>query len=279
MMGMERILSESRRATVVLSAVLLLIGFMLVRLIFWRQEATLKHVQQMEGEMRRRQELSALGEMAAGVAHEIRNPLNAISMGLQSLAIQGGETSESTVNSSVELLETLRREVTSINRIVSEFLSVSRPESLEVEEFDSAGLLDHVSKLLHQSAAEQGVEVRLDKEGAGCRVSGDRDKLTQALLNVCVNALEACDSGGVMTLRLLCRKALARIEVADTGSGIKPQDQVNLFRPHFTTKEKGLGLGLFLAQRILQAHGGNLFLEKSSSRGTTMVLTVPRASD
>jgi two-component system sensor histidine kinase HydH len=217
--------------------------------------------------------------MAAGVAHEIRNPLNAISMGLQSLAIQGGETADSTAKSSVELLETLRREVASINRIVSEFLSVSRPENLEVEELNAAELLDHVCSLLHQTAAEQGVEVRLDKGGSGCRVSGDRDKLTQALLNVCVNALEACDTGGVITLRLICRKDLARIEVDDTGPGISPEDKINLFRPHFTTKEKGLGLGLFLAQRILQAHGGNLFLEKSSSQGTTMVLTVLRASD
>jgi signal transduction histidine kinase len=275
MVGMERILAESRKATVLLSIVMLLVGFLLVRLILWRQEATLRRVQQMEDEVRRGQELAALGEMAAGVAHEIRNPLNAISMGLQSLAIQIDKSGQLEEDSGGQLLQTLRREVGSINRIVSEFLVLSRPENLQLERLDPGELVDHIARLLQQAAVDQGVEVRLVKEGYGWFIEGDRDKLTQALLNVAVNSLEACDSGGVVTLHLSHQKERVHIEVIDTGPGVEPENQANLFRPHFTTKEKGLGLGLFLAKRIVQAHGGNLYLGGSSARGTRMVMTIP----
>jgi len=273
-LAMEKLLATSRRWTILLSALLFVVGFALVRLIVWRQERTLMRMREMEEEIRRREELSALGEMAAGVAHEIRNPLNAISMGLQSLALEGGEGKG---QGSPELLETMRREVARINRIVNEFLSVSRPLGLHVEALNLNDVVDHVAGVLRQTGGDHGPAVRVDLPGSPVRVNGDRDKLTQALLNLGINALEACAGRGEVTMRISPQKKRVRIEVSDTGPGVPPEHQPGLFRPHFTTKEKGLGLGLFIAQRIVQTHGGSVALGETSQRGTTMVLTLPVA--
>jgi signal transduction histidine kinase len=273
-LAMETLLSTSRRWTVLLSALLCVVGFGLVRLIVWRQERTLLRVREMEEEMRRREELSALGEMAAGVAHEIRNPLNAISMGLQSLAIEGGEGKG---QRSSQLLEIMRREVARINRIVGEFLSLSRPVSPPVEVVNLSELAEHIAGLLRQAGGRDGLIVQTDLPGVSVHLSGDRDRLTQALLNLGINAMEACAGRGEVTVRIVPQKKRVRIEVSDTGSGIPPEHQPHLFRPHFTTKEKGLGLGLFIAQRIVQAHGGTVDLGETSPRGTTMVMTLPVA--
>jgi signal transduction histidine kinase len=271
---MEKLLSTSRKWTVLLSALLFVVGFGLVRLIVWRQERTLLRVREMEEEIRRREELSVLGEMAAGVAHEIRNPLNAISMGLQSLALEGGEGKG---QGSPELLGTMRREVSRINRIVDEFLSVSRPATLHVEAVNFGDLVEHIAGLLRQTGGDHGPTVRTDLPGFPVHVNGDRDKLTQALLNLGINAMEACAGRGEVTVRISAQKKRVRIEVSDTGPGVPPAHQPHLFQPHFTTKEKGLGLGLFIAQRIVHAHGGTVALGESSSRGTTMVMTLPVA--
>jgi signal transduction histidine kinase len=269
---MEKLISEGRRWTILLGAVLFVVGFGLVRLILWRQERTLLRMQEMEQEIRRREELSVLGEMAAGVAHEIRNPLNAISMGLQSLALGGDEAGG---EGATGLLETMRREVTRINRIVSDFLAVSRPLSARPDPVNLGDVVEHVAGLLGQAAAEGAVEVRTEVPPTPAYFAGDRDKLTQALLNLGINALEACNTEGVVTLRLVSQKGRARIEVSDTGAGVAPEHRPHLFRPHFTTKEKGLGLGLFIAQRIVEAHGGTLALGEGSKRGTTMLVTLP----
>jgi signal transduction histidine kinase len=273
-LAMEKLLATSRRWTILLSALLFFVGFGLVRLIVWRQERTLLRVREMEEEIRRREELSALGEMAAGVAHEIRNPLNAISMGLQSLALEGGEGRG---QESPELLETMRREVARINRIVNEFLSVSRPVSLHVEALNLGDVVDHIADVLRQTGGDHGPTVRTDLPGFPVRVNGDRDKLTQALLNLGINAMEACAGQGEVTMRISPQKKRVRIEVSDTGPGVPPAHQPHLFRPHFTTKERGLGLGLFIAQRIVQAHRGTIALGETSHRGTTMVIILPMA--
>jgi signal transduction histidine kinase len=273
-LAMEKLLAASRRWTVLLSALLFVVGFGLVRLIVWRQERTLLRVQEMEEEIRRREELALLGEMAAGVAHEIRNPLNAISMGLQSLSLEGWEEK---AQGSSGLLETMRREVARINRIVSEFLSVSRPVNPHVEWVNLAELAEHIAGLLRQASGDQGPTVRTDLPGVPVHVSGDRDKLTQALLNLGINALEACAGKGEVTLRLIPQKQRVRVEISDSGPGVPPEHQPHLFRPHFTTKEKGLGLGLFIAQRIVQAQGGTVVLGETSHRGTTMIMTLPLA--
>ena len=273
-LAMEKLISESRRWTILLGAVLFVVGFGLVRLILWRQERTLLRLQEMEEEIRRSEELSALGEMAAGVAHEIRNPLNAISMGLQSLALGGDEAAG---EGAPLLLETMRREVTRINRIVSDFLALSRPVSVRPEPVDLGDLVEHVAGLLRQAAAGGEVEVRTEISPISSYLPGDRDKLTQALLNLGINALEACNTEGVVIMRLVSEKGRARLEVSDTGAGVVPEHRPHLFRPHFTTKEKGLGLGLFIAQRIVEAHGGTLALGECSKRGTTMLVTLPLA--
>jgi signal transduction histidine kinase len=273
-LAMEKLLATSRRWTILLSALLFVVGFGLVRFIVWRQERTLLRVREMEEEIRRREELSALGEMAAGVAHEIRNPLNAISMGLQSLALEGGEGKG---QGSPELFETMRREVARINRIVDEFLSVSRPVSLHTELVNLSEVVDHIAGVLRQTGGDHGPTVRTDLPGSPVHVNGDRDKLTQALLNLGINAMEACTGRGEVTMRISPQKKRVRIEVSDTGPGVPPEHHPHLFRPHFTTKERGLGLGLFIAQRILQAHRGTIALGETSHRGTTMVMTLPLA--
>jgi two-component system sensor histidine kinase HydH len=193
-------------------------------------------------------------------------------MGLQSLTLGGHEAR---AEGATGLLETMRREVTRINRIVSDFLAVSRPASARSEPVNLGDLVEHVAGLLRPAAAGREVEVRTEVPPTSAYLPGDRDKLTQALLNLGINALDACNTEGVVTIRLVSQKGRARIEVSDTGTGVAPEHRPHLFRPHFTTKEKGLGLGLFIAQRIVEAHGGTLALGECSKRGTTMLVTLP----
>jgi signal transduction histidine kinase len=228
----------------------------------------------------RHEKLASLGLLAAGVAHEIRNPLTAIKAALfiQQKKFQPG----SPERGDIELVE---REILRLERIVNEFLQFARPADPELAIIPADQPLMEVQTLLTAQLAKNGI--RLVREAAPpMRVKVDPAQIKQVLINLVQNAADSMASGGTLTLRARQdRKRLGDgetdvvvLEVADTGKGIPPEVEARLFDPFFTTKDSGTGLGLSIAARIVEKQGGALQYQTQVNRGTTFGIVLPEAT-
>ena len=215
----------------------------------------------------RAERLATLGELAAGAAHEIRNPLTSIRSTIQYLRpdFEGAEKAV--------LVDELLAEVDRINGIIAGLLSFARPPPPHFEEVDVPALLRQVGRLLDSAARAQGVELVLpEAEG---RVRGDPDQLKQVFLNLCMNALQAMAEGGRLSLGLVRSDHTLRVSVADTGPGIPAEDLDLVFDPFFTTREEGTGLGLAVCYGIVSRHEGRIDIESRPGAGTTVHVRLP----
>ncbi|HEY7725382.1 MAG TPA: ATP-binding protein, partial [Anaeromyxobacteraceae bacterium] len=246
-------------------------------------------------QMQERDRLAALGEMAAGLAHEIRNPLAAIQGALQLLAperegegrpvARTGEPGDG--EAAREFLGIIAEEVRRLNGVVTQFLDYSRPAKAHLVPGDVNEVLERTLKLLGGDVPP-GVELTVDLEQALPRVACDPEQLRQVFLNLALNAFQAMPRGG----RLHVSTRLARDELAvwraaprrsdavevrfrDTGPGIPAEAREHVFVPFYTTKEKGTGLGLAICQRIVQAHGGTIGLRSAAGEGAEFVISLP----
>jgi two-component system sensor histidine kinase HydH len=225
-------------------------------------------VRRLEAEVRRKDKLAALGKLAAGVAHEIRNPLSSIKGMATFFADQFSEGSEAKAAAGVMI-----QEVDRLNRAVSELLDFARPTDLNCQTTDLAPLLTRSIQLINQDAVNQSVTVDLNLVDDICPVNIDPDRLTQCLLNLYLNAIQAMTEGG--TLRVVCDmqdNRYVKIHVSDTGPGIAADHLGRIFDPYFTTKNKGTGLGLAVVHKIIDAHQAHLAVESTPGKGTTFTI-------
>lgn len=228
----------------------------------------LREVRRLEAEVRRQDKLAALGKLAAGVAHEIRNPLSSIKGLTTFFADQFSEGSEAKAAAGVMV-----QEVDRLNRAISELLDFARPTDLKRQPTDLASLLTRSIQLVNQDAANQKVQVELDLADDICPVRVDPDRLNQCLLNLYLNAIQAMSGGG--TLRIGCDMEdgrSVRIWISDTGPGMDAEHIGKIFDPYFTTKNKGTGLGLAVVHKIIDAHQAHLHVESIPGKGTTMTI-------
>ncbi|HSO20236.1 MAG TPA: ATP-binding protein [Desulfosarcina sp.] len=228
----------------------------------------LREVRRLEAEVRRQDKLAALGKLAAGVAHEIRNPLSSIKGMTSFFAAQFPEGSEAKAAAGV-----MNREVDRLNRAISELLDFARPTDLKRRPTDIVLLLERSVQLVGQDAANQNVRIDLALAEDICPVHVDPDRLNQCLLNLYLNAIQAMGGGGV--LRVSCEAADDRrvfIRIGDTGPGIAAEHLGRIFDPYFTTKNKGTGLGLAVVHKIIEAHQAHLDVESIPGKGTTMTI-------
>lgn len=236
--------------------------------------------------MKERDRLAALGEMAAGLAHEIRNPLGAIKGAAQLLVGPDGQPAPGAAPEVGEFLGIIVDEVNRLNRVVSQFLDYARPYKVESAEVDLNEVVRKTLALIetHESATNVQLVTHLAEHLP--RVRGDAEQLRQVFLNLGINAVQAMAPGGG-TLTVSTRRRMARrdpgvfVEVifADSGPGIARDQLKNLFIPFFTTKEKGTGLGLPISQRIVSHHGGTIEVRTAPGRGSQFIVVLPVADE
>ena len=220
--------------------------------------------------LRERDRLAALGEMAAGLAHEIRNPLGAIKGAAQFLAAEPNQPG-------ADFLQIIVEEVNRLNQVVSQFLDYARPYRGQMSQVDVAELIQRTLTLLRVPSERAPVEITADLAPELPSIQGDAHLLKQVLLNLGLNALEAMPRGGTLVVRArvgTTRETL-EIEVTDTGEGMSQRDLRSIFIPFFTTKEKGTGLGLAICQRIIEGHGGKIAIRTRKGLGTTFLIQLP----
>jgi signal transduction histidine kinase len=269
---MEAAWRNSLRSVVTFGVAILAVGILGMAAIFYNQNSHMKEVKSLEARIARQEHLSALGNLAATVAHEIRNPLNAISMGLQRLKAEFRPTQDQEDYS--RFVELMRGEVERLNGIVEQFLSLARPLDLKPEAVQVDGLLRELALLTESDA--KSARVRTNVLAANLPpLRADRNYLKQVLLNLILNAIQAMPDGGTLTLEAKTARGNLLLTVADTGAGIAPDLLPRIFDPYFTTKPNGSGLGLSVARRIVEAHGGELTAASEPGRGSRFQMTLP----
>ncbi len=225
-------------------------------------------------QMSRAEHFATLGELAAGLAHEIRNPLAGIAgvIEIVSRDLPPGSAARSVIKDAKE-------EAVQINRILTDLLETARPKPPQFQLKDLGGTAEHAVMFARQQAITKNIRVELDKGEEIPPVDHDPNQLNQVLLNLLLNAIQAMDKAGTIYVSLRRDKDAALITVADQGKGIAPEVLPNIFRPFFTTKGHGTGLGLSLARRIVESHGGTINVRSEVGKGTQFTLRLPLAHE
>ena len=271
--SMEVAWHNSLRAIITLGLAIVSAGILGMAAILHNQHSHMQEVKALEIEVLQRERLSALGNLAATVAHEIRNPLNAISMGLQRLKIEFQPTDDQEQYSRVT--ELMLGEVHRLNSIVEQFLSLARPLEIKPEALRVQDVLNELATLVEGEAQQSKVQIRVVAPPTLPPLKADREYLRQTLLNLILNGLQAMPKGGTLTLKANTSNGNFLISVTDTGIGIAPENRRRIFEPYFTTKAKGSGLGLAIARSIIDAHGGTITVFSETDQGCCFQIALP----
>lgn len=285
----DHFLVESRRTLIMfhrllkLSVALLLALAVVLVVLFYRGMIVPLRYQLTESQaiIARQEKLAALGVLAAGVAHEIRNPLTAIKFRLFSLrkSLPAGDHDN-------EDAAVIAGEISRLERIVKDFLQFARPSEPALMTVPAQRIVEEVCGLLKGQLEKSAIALKLESTEP-VWVRADTQQIKQVLINLIQNAADSIGSDGEITLRVRNthnpgrkgESASVLLEVADTGKGISPEAQQRLFDPFFSTKEGGTGLGLPIAARIVEKHGGQLHYHTERNRGTTFTVVLPRADE
>jgi two-component system sensor histidine kinase HydH len=229
-------------------------------------------IRSLEQRMRENERLAAVGRMAGGVAHEVRNPLSSIK-GL-ALLLKNKFPSGSNEQATAELLI---QETERMNRTITEMLSFTRPSVLNLNKVDFGQLLKRSLHLIGAEAAENRITTSLEVQPGLWSVLGDADRLQQVVMNVLINAMQAMDQEGGISIVLKNREdtGIVELRIRDTGKGISPEHLTQVFYPYFTTKQGGSGIGLAISQKIIADHGGSIEVESEPGSGTAVIIQLP----
>ena len=231
----------------------------------------LGEVRRLQKEVIRHEKLAALGGLAAGVAHEIRNPLSSIK-GLASFFAGQFEKG----SDSQEAAAVMIQEVDRLNRAITELLDFARPSDLKRSSTDLRELVSRSLQLIQQDAANQNIAVDLESADDICSVWIDPDRMAQCLLNLYLNAIQAMEDSGILTVRIsVDGDQYVHVTVSDTGPGIHSEQLDKIFNPYFTTKKTGTGLGLAIVHKIVDDHQGRIKAESTPGQGTSFTITIP----
>jgi len=274
--AMDKIINENRRSMFIFMAIVILIALLSMWILYHAQNKHLAGIVDMERRLEKAERLSALGQLAAGVAHEIRNPLNAISMASQRLKREY-DPDDSEKSKGFQLLTgVIRDEIRRLNGIIEEFLTFSKSRRLELHEYPITEVLQKIVNLLREEATSKGIVLETRFGNNPVSIPMDMDKLQQAFLNFIKNAMESISGEGKIEISVEpSGKNRVSVKISDSGCGMVTEAVEHIFNPEYTTKEKGLGLGLPLAHEIIRGHGGEIRVFSSIGSGTTFEIILP----
>ncbi len=228
-----------------------------------------------EARLRRSENLASMTTMAAGVAHEIKNPLAAMAIHLQLLRKAFGRKESLTLDDAQRYLDVLDEEINRLNSIVVDFLFAVRPMDTRLRLGQIGRTLEEVAKFVAPELAEHHVKLKLDFPNSLPRLEYDEHLIKQALLNLIKNAMNAMEGGGMLILQARHDQNQVLLKVIDTGIGMDEQTQLKIFEPYFTTKATGTGLGLTVVYKIMKEHKGDITVQSKLGEGTTFTLYFP----
>jgi len=275
--SMDKIIAENRQNIFVFMMLVVVIALLSMWLLYHDQNRHLAGIIDMERRLEKAERLSSLGQLAAGVAHEIRNPLNAISMATQRLKRDYSPADEVKAQEFQNLSTVIRDEIRRLNGIIEEFLSFSKSRRLELSNFSVTEVLQKIVSLIQEEAKTKGITLETKWLLSPAVIPMDINKLQQAFLNFIKNAMESIADQGKITITVDKEsKNYIVVSIADTGCGMTAEEIEKIFSPEYTTKEKGLGLGLPLAMEIIRGHGGDVRVISRHGVGTSFEIILPR---
>jgi signal transduction histidine kinase len=244
--------------------------------------AGLREKREIEVRLQRAERSALTGRIAAGIAHEIRNPLSFINLTIDYIRDKFAPAAETARADYTKLCDSVKEELARLNRIVSDFLNFGRPARLNLRKVDARGLIEEVMSLVRAQADQQRVSLSIEESDSAngdmrdAHFLGDTEQLKTCFSNLAINAVQAMADGGALKVTLHSQKNNLRFEVADTGPGIAPEALRQIFEPYFSTKETGIGLGLALTKKLIEDHGGQIMVSSDVGVGTTFTVILPR---
>ncbi|MBN1445833.1 MAG: PAS domain S-box protein [Candidatus Omnitrophica bacterium] len=232
--------------------------------------ADVTHINELEEGMKRAEKFASLGIMAAGIAHEIKNPLVSIQTFAHLLPERYNDKEFREMFSSLTI-----KEVARINALIEQILVFAKPRGAVFEEVNLIDVLKTTAILLSAQFPEKSIEIKEDYCQDVLNIEGDEGKLKQAFLNICINSAQSLKTKGVIEISADENGASARVEIRDSGCGIKKDVIDKIFEPFFTTREKGTGLGLAIVTRIIDEHKGSIKVESAEGKGTRVIVELP----
>ncbi|MFH1974684.1 MAG: ATP-binding protein [Pseudomonadota bacterium] len=229
----------------------------------------LSEVRSLRREVARSQRLASLGSLAAGVAHEIRNPLSSIK-GFATYFLEREEKPEDK-----EIAKVMIHEVDRLNRVVSQLVELAMPVSVSKKPVSLSAVIEKSLKILEREAANKDIEIKTIFPSTETLYAIDEDRIKQVLLNLYLNGIESMEKGGILSIELSEKNGEAIIKISDTGYGISEKDLAHVFDPYFTTKTTGTGLGLAIVHNIIEAHDGKITAESRPGNGAVFTIYLP----
>jgi two-component system sensor histidine kinase HydH len=235
-----------------------------------QQRSERRRSDSLQRELAHKERLSSLGQMAAGLAHEIKNPLGSIQGAAEILGDDAGSDARRR-----DLLDVLNKESRRLGTVVDHFLSFARPRPLRTGTVRVNDVVEQTAAQIGLDASNRAVTIECDLDPSAPTIEADAEQLHQVFMNVLLNAIAASPEGGRVRVRTGGGDREVTVTVADDGVGIAPSDLPRVFDPFFTTKDSGTGLGLSVSHAIIEDHGGRIAIESELGSGTTVTITVP----
>ncbi len=229
---------------------------------------------ELEEKLKKTEQLSMIGQLSSGIAHEIRNPLNFLSLSVGHIKERIVEENIGSKDDLIKILDNVTKEIYRVNELIHNFLFLGKPITLNREPVLPETLINETLYVLKDKVRE-GIDINVTCEKNGQPLYCDREYMRLCLINLLLNAVQAIEDKGVISVSCGKKDSFSFLSVTDTGGGIAPEDVEKIFEPYYSTKKFGIGLGLAVTKRFVEEHGGDISIESEIGKGTTITIKVP----
>ena len=228
----------------------------------------------LEEKLHEAEHLSGIAQLARGIAHEIRNPLNFISLSIDHLKEKYIPLKNGEKEKFESLITSIKHEIQRLNKLVGDFLDYGKPLKLSLQEVDMGSLINEIIALIWAKAEKDGIKIHYQC-GEFPKLYLDPELIKTCIFNIILNAFQAMPAGGDLTVSTNASDSRASVVIEDTGTGVSKENMPKLFEPFFSTKTTGLGLGLAMTKRVIEEHGGKVDFQSIEGKGSTVTISLP----